>query len=203
MNRIGGRNEGNGRGAMISMRRLGPRVAVAAAVIALPLFLGACEDEPLSGHRAEEAELPELPPGIHPVISVPDAQEWQAGQPSRVALHLIAVEVDEGVNSAQGDLFYDHEELDLQEVKFPQGLMGAWNEVEEGHVRFAGISLDVIGDRPVLEMSISSARPLQARDFEVRLDEIVTAEGFENLTNLVSERDVPVLVRGRVGPEVH
>jgi hypothetical protein len=111
---------------------------------------------------------------------------------------VVAVDVDREVNSVQGDLYYDRDALSLRGVTVPDGLMGAWNQVETGHIRFAGISLEALSGRRLLELAVVSGRPLRSEDFRVTLDEIVSAEEFRDLTPAVVEGRSPVLVHGRL-----
>lgn len=170
-------------------------------VLVLPfvvLALVACEDDvtaPLSAGLP--IELQQLEQGIHPVLSIPALDRTGGGALVEIYVHLRSVGVEGPVASYQGEFRFDPDALSVVEGRFPEGLLGAWNEVEPGLIRFAGISLEGLGDGVALTLTVDTHRALAARDFQINIEEVVRAEGFTDLTDQVVRRDAPILTRTR------
>jgi hypothetical protein len=134
---------------------------VAVPVLGLAALLG-CSD--LFGTDAQQPEadvLPQLEPGIHPVLVV--AGEGEGAGKATVELHLKRVAVTATVASFQGELTYDVAALALAGARMPEGIMGVWNETEKGKVRFSGVSLEGIGEGAVLSLQFTTARQVEAK----------------------------------------
>jgi hypothetical protein len=163
------------------------RASIVLPAVVATVLLG-CSD--LLGTEQELALNPfeRLDPGIHPVLVTAEN-----GTEARVELHLKRVDVDDKVASYQGELTYDAETLVLSGGEIPSGITGAWNEVEKGKVRFAGVSLGGIEEGAVLTLTFTAQRALDASDFELKMEEIVAVEGFQNLTTRVNQRSAQPL----------
>lgn len=159
---------------MIRHRRA---AAAGAASLVLTLFSASCQDEVV---RPDQGALPEeiaaLPAGVHPIVSIPGLENAQPGSTLLLRIHLHSVQMEDEVASYQGVFTFDPEAIEIQGGSFPDGVLGAWNQVETGKVRFAGAVLEGIGSRPALELRIRLRRIPTERDFSVELEEMVAAE---------------------------
>lgn len=165
----------------------------ACGVVLLATALGACHDVPtVPGPGGVPPELRGLPPGIHPVLTLP------AGAPrpqeiTRIRLHLYQVGQQDRIASWQGVIHYDPEAVEVVDGAFAEGLMGAWNVVEPGVLRFAGISLEGVGNAAAVELTVKALRHLRASDFRVELEEVVSTAAFTDVTETVSTAPAPLL----------
>lgn len=176
----------------------------AAMALVLPLFVLACQDEMTApgGLSDLPAELQGLEAGIHPVLSIPGLAQAGAGQLLEINLHFREVDVDQPVSSYQGEFIFDPGALKIVEGSFPDGLLGAWNEVEPGRIRFAGVKLDGLGEGVALTLLVETQRALSPGDFRIDMEEIVASEGFTDITDRVVRRDAPILTSARLGETV-
>jgi len=149
----------------------------AAAVLLLGAALAGCERQP-AAVPVEPDPWEELGPGIHPVLVVDGKDE----QGTRVELHFRRVQVTEAVASWQGELRYAAGRMSLAGAELPAGVTGAWNEVEPGRIRFAGIALAGAGDGAVLTFRFKPTGEITADAFTLAMEEVVATEGFANLT---------------------
>ena len=173
------------------------RTAAPSRAASLLVFLAvtACQDEVV---RPDQGALPEeiaaLPAGVHPVISIPGLETATVGGTVLLRVHLHSVEMQDDVASYQGVFGYDPAAIEIQGGSFPEGVLGAWNQVETGRIRFAGAVIEGIGTRPVLELRGRLKRLLTQDDFFVELEEIVAAEKLEVMTqNVVAAGRAPIL----------
>lgn len=158
--------------------RVTRRTALSLALCALLLGCGG------DGPTAPETVAPPvdplalLGPGIHPVLVVREATATHAS----VALELRRKEVVSAVASYQGELTYDPARMKLAAAEIPQGVMGAWFEVEPGRIRFAGARLEGMIDGPVISLSFDLIAPgVDAGAFRLALDELRAAGAFADL----------------------
>jgi hypothetical protein len=159
------------------------RWAAAAALVAL---LGGC-DNTLQTQTGTPAE-PVRTPGVHAEVVVPPAA---AGAPAEVQLHLRREGVETPIASYQGELRYDVSRLQLQGGSFPAGVVGAWNEVEPGRVRFAAAAPEGLGGTLALTLRALPRGEVAESTFQVRMDELTGAASFEDLTPRFVEREHP------------
>jgi len=173
------------------------RAFLGLALLAVVLALSACEDDPAKPHAltgdGDPVVLKDLPPGIYPVFSAPGWTSRKPGVPIHTSVRLIGVKMDEKIASYQGELRYDPKTVTIKDVQVPNGLMAVWNETEPGVIRFAGVSVEGLAEVPILLFDIESDGPIRAADFRVRLEEVVAAKDFANLTDAVAKQDAPVL----------
>jgi hypothetical protein len=158
-------------------------------LIALGIVLSGCRDkliEPAAGLPSVEELAQELGPGIHPVVALPTASAWRSGQ-APIRIHLLAVDMDVRVQSYQGWIRFDPELMEVLDGSSPEGILGAWNEVKPGDVRFAGVSLEGVGDDHVLELGVKARRPLVAGDLTLSLDEVTGTQATAAFKNLMSD----------------
>jgi hypothetical protein len=151
------------------------------------LLLGGCESV-VESNAQEPSVLEGLGPGIHPIVVVAN----QSADKATVALYLKQVQVTATLASYQGELSYDASALKLEGAELPQGIVGAWNEVKPGQVRFAGAAMTGVSAGPVLTLRFTSKGAVQANAFKLRMEEVVGAANFENLTKQVVEREQPL-----------
>jgi hypothetical protein len=164
--------------------------AMRGAGLALLVLAGvACSEAEGKGSPVE----PEFGQGIHPVLVVTPL----AANESRVELVLRRVDVTEQVASVQGELTYDVGRMRLQSVEIPQGIVGAWNEVAPGRIRFAGLKVDGLGDGAVLALRVQASAPLAAGAFGVTLSELTEASTLGNITARAARAEHPALVAGQ------
>ena len=133
-----------------------------------------------------------LAPGIHPVVVV----TGRSGDTTTLELRLHQVGVKAIVASYQGQLGFDGGAVRVAGARVPDGIAGAWNEVQPGRVRFAGAALDGIGERPMLVLRAVSAAPVEAATFTLEMEEVVSAGGgFENVTARVQRQPNPLFMQ--------
>jgi hypothetical protein len=168
------------------------------------VILGGCRDEPL-GVRGEgqPLELNDLRPGFHPVLSSPELSEWTAGAPVFLRFHLVDVDVGADVQSIQGELRYDAKVMEPIALEFPEGILGAWNEVEPGTIRYAGVAVDGVGDRAFFELLVEAKRPIQRHHLKMTVEEVVGTLGeetFRDVTPQVAAQEETILTTDLVVP---
>lgn len=159
-----------------------PRWACAAALLAL---LGACDNT----LQTQTGAAPALSQGVHAVVVVPPAP---AGSPAEVQLHLRREGVETPIASFQGELRYDVSKLTVQGGSFPSGVMGAWNEVEPGRIRFAAASIDGMAGTLALTLRATPRGEIGESTFRVTMEELVGTATFEDLTPRFVERAHPL-----------
>lgn len=174
-----------------------------ALILGMGVLLSACDDHPVqpAGEDAAVDELEQLPKGIHPVVSIPGLELWSPGQELTIRIHLKAVDVEAPLQSYQGEIRFDPELLAVQGAGFPDGLMGAWHAAIPGRLRFAGITLDDVGLRAALELTVLPTRRPVATDFQVVMEEIVGTGAdrpFRELTADVVTREAPLFTTQRL-----
>lgn len=160
------------------------RSRLVAVLLGLGLVAG-CKD---TVQPQEPDVLEGLRPGIHPIVVVAS----RAGASARVELQLRRVQVDAKVSSYQGELQYDTRVMKLEGAELPTGIMGAWNETAPGKVRFAGATLEGMGDGAVLTLRFTTTGAIRAEGFKVRMEEIVASSDFQNLSTKVVSREQPL-----------
>ena len=146
-----------------------------------------CENA-VESNAQEPNVLEGLAPGIHPLMVVTN----QSGGTATLALYLKQVQVNATVASYQGELSYDPSVLKLEGAELPQSVVGAWNETKPGQVRFAGAAMTGVTAGPVLTLRFTSKGTVQAEIFKLRMEEVVGAKDFENLTGKVVAREQPL-----------
>lgn len=157
---------------------------------ALALVLG-CAEAPTAVDGGDD--LTRLPPGIHPVLVVTE----QGGGEASVTLQLKRVQVQQQVASYQGELTYDAAALTLRDAAVPAGISGMWHEPEQGRIRFAGAAVDGLGEGAVLTLRFATRERVEAADFSIGMEELVSTESFGSLTAQVQPRERPLLTRTR------
>ena len=157
-----------------------------------------CDDDLVMPPGFETEVLEQLGPGIHLILSAPDMDPVGGGV-MHLWIHLKAVKLQGGIASYQGELRFDPDVMSVIGGRVPEGLMGVWHEVEPGRVRFAGVSMEGIGDEAVLVLEVESERVLRSTDFEGVVEEVVSTEEFTEVTREVVKRENPVFTRAFVG----
>lgn len=171
----------------MNTKRWMARARIATVVLGVGTLAG-CDD--LFGSQKKEAPVQEvIAPGIHPVLVVVS----QSGGEATVELHLKRVEVTERIASFQGELRYDAGKLALRESGVPQGITGASNEVEKGRLRFAGISVEGIEAGAVLRLTFSTTESVRAEHFELKMEELIANQGFQDLAPRIQMGARPTL----------
>lgn len=171
------------------------RIGALALVVAGSIVVWGCQDEPTApGLGALPVEVQHLGTGIHPVLALPGLEFGTPERVSRIRLHLFEVGQDNPLASYQGELRYDPKAVEVVEGSFPEGLLGAWNLVEPGLIRFAGIAPDGLNGVAALDLKVRALRLPSARDFQVQIEELVGMNGFVELTDRVAASPSPVLV---------
>ena len=175
-----------------------PRLRVTPAGVAYLLSAVAmtgCQDEVVRPDQgALPAEIKALPAGFHPIVSIPGLETATVGGTVLLRVHLYAVDMEDEVASYQGVFRYEPEVLEIQGGSFPEGVLGAWNQIEPGTIRFAGAVIEGIGTRPVLELRGRLKQIPSQDDFFVELEEIVAAEKLEVITqDVVAAGEAPIL----------
>lgn len=161
-----------------------------ALVLAMSLgLLAGCENAMAPEEQIDVTEG--LAPGIHPIVVLAGIN---AGT-TDVQLHLRRVQVDATISSFQGELSYDTNAMTLKGAELPQAVMGAWNEIAPGKVRFAGAALEGVADAPVLTLHFEAKQAVQGNAFGVKMEEIVAATDFHSLTTQVVQREQPLFSR--------
>lgn len=143
-----------------SMRRLLAVLAIAAA----PMM-------------ADGAASQAAGPGVRPAVAV----AAEAGGGSRVEVRLERDAAAPQVGSFQGELRFDPAALTLAGAELPAGLVGAWNQVEPGRVRFAGVSPNGLAGGAVLVLRFTSRAPVAPNQLQVRLEEVFAVDGRSRL----------------------
>ena len=156
-----------------------------AAALLLGVALAACDEQPVATQTADP--LAGMGPGIHPVLVVAPAEGG-----AQVELHLRRVQVKAQVASYQGELRYDAGAMHLSGAQLPAGVVGAWNEVQPGHVRFAGVAPSGVGEGAVLTLRFAAAAQPARESFGLVMEEVV-APDFADLTGRVSRPLHPLL----------
>jgi hypothetical protein len=151
------------------------------------VLIGGC-DNVVESKAQEPSVLENLGPGIHPVVVVTNQSEGKA----TVALYLKQVQVTATLASYQGELSYDATAFKLEGAELPQGIVGAWNETKPGQVRFAGAAMTGLSAGPVLTLHFTGKGAVRADAFTLRMEEVVGAANFENLTEKVVKREQPL-----------
>jgi len=105
----------------------------------------------------------------------------EAGGGSRVEVRLERDAAAPQVGSFQGELRFDPAALTLAGAELPAGLVGAWNQVEPGRVRFAGVSPNGLGGGAVLVLRFTSRAPVAPDQLQVRLEEVFAVDGRSRL----------------------
>lgn len=149
---------------------------------------GACSEAEEKGSPVE----PELGQGIHPMLVVTPLPSGE----SRVELVLRRVNVTEQLAGVQGELTYDTARMRLQSAEIPQEIVGAWNEVAPGRIRFAVLKVEGLGDGAVLALRVQASAPLTSEVFSVKLTEVTEAATLGNITARVTQAPHPALVVG-------
>lgn len=174
----------------MSWTRRGGALLVALGMAAL----AACED---AAAPTTVEPPPVLGRGIHPLVVLAGS----AGDTARVELRLHQVEMKAEISSFQGELAFDTTRLALAGAEVPGKLMVVWNPVAGGRVRFAGASLDGMGDAPMVVLRFIPTGAVSADLFKLRLEEVVADEGsFQNLTTQVVARERPLFSAGPLLP---
>jgi hypothetical protein len=155
------------------------------AALLAGVALAACEGQPVAPQTADP--LAGMGPGIHPVLVVAPAEGG-----AQVDLHLRRVQVEVSVASYQGELRYDAGAMRLSSAQLPAGVVGAWNEVQPGRVRFAGVAPSGVGDGAVLTLRFAAASQPARESFGLVMEELI-APDFAELTDRVSSPLHPVL----------
>lgn len=166
------------------MSRPNLRAARWAAVAALVGLHAACDN---TLQTQTEAVAPV--PGVHAVVVVPPAAP---GEPVQVQLHLRREAVEAAIASYQGELRYDVSRLQVQGGSYPAGVVGAWNEVEPGRIRFAAAAADGLAGSLALTLRATPRGEIGADAFQVQMEELVGAASFENLTPRFVRREHPL-----------
>lgn len=161
-----------------------PNRAFRWAAAAVLVLLGGCDNT-----LETQTETPVLTPGVHAVVVVAPGA---AGSPSEVQLHLRRQGVETPIASYQGELRYDVERLTVQGGSFPAGVVGAWNEVEPGRVRFAAAAPEGLPGTLALTLRATPRGEIGESAFQVRMEELVGAAAFENLTPRFVVREHPL-----------
>lgn len=152
-------------------------------------LLAGC-DHPVEPQQSGEDVLKGLGPGIHPVLVM--AGPPSAGGVVQVEVHLRQVGMSAKMASYQGKLGYDTGMLKISRVELPKGVMGAWNETAAGQVRFAGASPEGLSAGPVLVLTFMPRGKVTAGAFTLRMEEVVGAADFADLTPHVAKREHPI-----------
>jgi hypothetical protein len=147
------------------MATLHRRLRLAGWVLAM-LMIGA--PRVAEAQRAEPEAHGNMERGVHPLVVVAGA----AGGSTRVTVLLPRTEGGTQVASYQGELRYDGGEITPTRVEFPSGVAGSWNLTSPGRIRFAGASVDGIGEGPMVTLHVRAPRAVQASDFNSTLEEL-------------------------------
>jgi hypothetical protein len=163
------------------------------------LVLVGCSDELATPTDVILAELDvsRLPPGVHAVITVPGLRIEGGGTTAR--LHLIPIGGEYEVASFQGELEWSPDEFEITEVEQFENILVAWNLVRPGLIRFAGVAVEGIGVEPFLRLNIETSGKLSSEMFEIRIEELIKADGFEDLLPEYASGSHPTLARSLVG----
>lgn len=164
--------------------------------VVLVLALGACDEKPIEPDGVEsDLDWSALEPGLYPILSASDLAGWGLGLPISVRFHIIAVETRSVVQSVQGELRFDDDDISIDDIRFAEPLVGAWHEVAPGTVRFAGVALGGLHDTALFELVVKTRHRPTVEDFTVVLEEVMGSHGgrrFTDLTSDVADRDRPL-----------
>ncbi len=172
----------------------------AIALLALGLTAGAvaCEDDvPLDPPVIDTVLLTQLDVGVHTILSVQEISP--DGSSAKLRLHLVPVDVQGDVASVQGEFQWDLRSVTLRSASIPGGIFGAHNETEAGVLRFAGVRATGLRGEPVLDLEVDLQAPLSADLFSVRIEEMISTEGFVDLLPDLVEVPNLVLTREVIG----
>ena len=164
--------------------------AATAAVVVFAAVAVACSDmtTPEDGGGMPD----DLVADIYPLISVP----VETPSATQVDLYLKRVQVADDVASYQGELTYDTDVLTLDHTDLPAGMIGETNEVSPGRVRFAGASLDGVGEAPILTLRFTRKGTIRRETFGVTFEEVGGAGTYASLLSRVSG-GTPYFTSGR------
>lgn len=143
----------------------------------------------------------DLGPGIHAILSVPELGAVPSDSSTVSAtLNFLRVDVEGAIASYQGEVHFDDAALEVVAVTFPPEVMGAWNVIEPGRLRFAGLVANGLSTPLAMKLELVARRPLEASDFRrIVVEEITAATTFRNLTGEVVEHDPVMVVTEPVG----
>jgi hypothetical protein len=143
-------------------------LAVAAAVA-----LAACTDA-----SSDNGGLPtNASEGLYPSISVSSSHGI-----AQVDLSLRQLPGGLRFASYQGEVTFDPQLLTLQSADLPEGVDGAANQPEPGHVRFSGAALDGTVGAPMLRLRFAAKGALTRESISVTFEEVTRDGDFEDLT---------------------
>jgi len=111
-------------------------------------------------------------PAVRPAVSV-TAESGGV----RVEVRLERAAGAPAIGAFQGNLRFDAAALTVASGQFAPGVVGAWNQVEPGRVRFAGASTQGIVGGAVLVLRVTPKRALSAADFRATLEEAFGTDG--------------------------
>lgn len=169
-------------------------IRLVGSVSLIPILVLACHDDLVeSDPYGLPEEIKALPPGLHPVISIPDLGQFVPGSVIKISIHLHAVDVSSAIASYQGEFGFPPDLLTIVRGDFTDEVLGAWNETSPGIVRFAGAVLDGVGSRPILELTVRATRRPSPNDFTVVIEEAIGAGQFADLTSMIPSETTPVL----------
>jgi len=159
--------------------------------------MSGCAEDPVSVTRSKDAEvLAALPAGIHPILWIPEINAAARTHRREVRLYLWPQGVDDRVAAFQGEIRMA-QGLQALDVSFPEGVLGAWNVVEPGRLRFAGVALEGVGSGAALLLRLGPGPALSSEVFQVTVERVAAAGTLADLTSRVVRREHPVVVRDR------
>ncbi|HEX8245888.1 MAG TPA: hypothetical protein VF541_20410 [Longimicrobium sp.] len=86
------------------------------------------------------------------------------------------------LGSYQGEVVFNPAVLTLQSAEFPEGVIGAANEVAPGRIRFAGSALDGTDGALVLRMRFAVKSTVTRSVFSATFEEVTDAVEFADVT---------------------
>jgi hypothetical protein len=156
-------------------RRSSPFAHLSLAVAAA-LALAACTDA-----SSDNGGLPtDAGAGLYPAISVSSSRGT-----AQVDLALRQVPGGLRFASYQGEVTFDPQVLTFQSADLPEGVDGAANLSEPGHIRFSGAALDGTVGAPVLHMRFATKGALTRESFAVTFEEVTGDGDLADLTSQV------------------
>jgi hypothetical protein len=184
-------------------------------MLAGALALAGCKDELTIAEPgvATTKQFEALVPGIHPVfmtvdgaaddtetVSGPSREKRRfrspgSGDTIRIEMFLHDVQVAGDLGSYQGTFAFDKNALRFIDAKIPAGLMAAYNEVEPGSIKVAGIAVDGLPKNgPVMSFRFvrTGSIELAPEQFAFTMTEVVAAHTLENLTEKVIKYQKPL-----------
>jgi len=157
---------------MRPIRRSSPFARLSLAVAAA-VALAACTDA-----KSDNGGLPtDAGEGLYPSISVSTSRGA-----AQVDLALRQVPGGMRFASYQGEVTFDPQVLTFQSADLPEGVEGAANQSEPGHIRFSGAALDGTDGAPVLRMRFATRGALTRESFTVTFEEVTADGDFADLT---------------------